>query len=252
MCVITGRRLRECRETFYAIVAAGSHQHGGPAPAVLHTLPVQEIWQVSLQAGWCPETGGNVWHPQVRALLHAGHQAEPDAGRGLLQPGERVQGARAAAGGPGQLPPRRAPQAGLHRRLHQPGRRPRGRRGHGGGGAGLRLFPAVQPCEFLLMSHLYSVSRPLLYCIWRLCCQGNSMMVIYWCILTQLNFICFQDLYCVRSDLGNLLKALGRLDEAKVGHLFFSLPSLKAETRENVGNIFFSSIIFKDSDMECH
>lgn len=30
-------------------------------------------------------------------------------------------------------------------------------------------------------------------------------------------FIIFsQDLYCVRSDLGNLLKALGRLDEAKV------------------------------------
>ena len=28
-----------------------------------------------------------------------------------------------------------------------------------------------------------------------------------------------QDLYCVRSDLGNLLKALGRLEEAKV---FFS------------------------------
>jgi len=27
----------------------------------------------------------------------------------------------------------------------------------------------------------------------------------------------FQDLYCVRSDLGNLLKALGRLEEAKVG-----------------------------------
>lgn len=26
----------------------------------------------------------------------------------------------------------------------------------------------------------------------------------------------FQELYCVRSDLGNLLKALGRLDEAKV------------------------------------
>lgn len=31
--------------------------------------------------------------------------------------------------------------------------------------------------------------------------------------------IVLQDLYCVRSDLGNLLKALGRLDEAKVGHL---------------------------------
>ena len=29
----------------------------------------------------------------------------------------------------------------------------------------------------------------------------------------------FQDLYCVRSDLGNLLKALGRLDEAKVGDM---------------------------------
>lgn len=27
---------------------------------------------------------------------------------------------------------------------------------------------------------------------------------------------CSQDLYCVRSDLGNLLKALGRLEEAKV------------------------------------
>ena len=28
--------------------------------------------------------------------------------------------------------------------------------------------------------------------------------------------LCSQDLYCVRSDLGNLLKALGRLEEAKV------------------------------------
>ena len=34
-----------------------------------------------------------------------------------------------------------------------------------------------------------------------------------------------QDLYCVRSDLGNLLKALGRLDEAKVGdrHLYTNM-----------------------------
>lgn len=31
-----------------------------------------------------------------------------------------------------------------------------------------------------------------------------------------LNVNVFQDLYCVRSDLGNLLKALGRLEEAKV------------------------------------
>jgi hypothetical protein len=30
------------------------------------------------------------------------------------------------------------------------------------------------------------------------------------------NYCFVQDLYCVRSDLGNLLKALGRLDEAKV------------------------------------
>jgi hypothetical protein len=29
-------------------------------------------------------------------------------------------------------------------------------------------------------------------------------------------FVFSQDLYCVRSDLGNLLKALGRLDESKV------------------------------------
>ena len=33
------------------------------------------------------------------------------------------------------------------------------------------------------------------------------------------HFMLLQDLYCVRSDLGNLLKALGRLDEAKVGQL---------------------------------
>lgn len=31
-------------------------------------------------------------------------------------------------------------------------------------------------------------------------------------------YFCSQDLYCVRSDLGNLLKALGRLEEAKVCH----------------------------------
>lgn len=30
----------------------------------------------------------------------------------------------------------------------------------------------------------------------------------------RLNYI--QDLYCVRSDLGNLLKAMGRLEDAKV------------------------------------
>ena len=40
--------------------------------------------------------------------------------------------------------------------------------------------------------------------------------------LTTDEVICFvQDLYCVRSDLGNLLKALGRLDEAKVCKIVF-------------------------------
>jgi len=39
------------------------------------------------------------------------------------------------------------------------------------------------------------------------------------------------DLYCVRSDLGNLLKALGRLDEAKVGRFRIMLIS-KAEILE--------------------
>lgn len=29
-----------------------------------------------------------------------------------------------------------------------------------------------------------------------------------------------QDLYGVRSDLGNLFKALGRLEDAKVGHTY--------------------------------
>lgn len=36
-------------------------------------------------------------------------------------------------------------------------------------------------------------------------------------------FFLFQDLYCVRSDLGNLLKALGRLDEAKVCGFSYAL-----------------------------
>lgn len=40
------------------------------------------------------------------------------------------------------------------------------------------------------------------------------------------HYLSSQDLYCVRSDLGNLLKALGRLDEAKVRtNLCYSLLS---------------------------
>ena len=51
-----------------------------------------------------------------------------------------------------------------------------------------------------------------------------------------------QDLYCVRSDLGNLLKALGRLDEAKVGpSVIISLisrfirPRIRVLLWENIG-----------------
>lgn len=40
---------------------------------------------------------------------------------------------------------------------------------------------------------------------------GSWRDFLYWIFRSFL-----QDLYCVRSDLGNLLKALGRLDEAKV------------------------------------
>ena len=38
--------------------------------------------------------------------------------------------------------------------------------------------------------------------------------------------VLFQELYCVRSDLGNLLKALGRLDEAKVKIFFLNIISM--------------------------
>ena len=40
---------------------------------------------------------------QVGPLLLAGHQAEPTAGRGILQPGQRIQGAGPATGGLRQL-----------------------------------------------------------------------------------------------------------------------------------------------------
>ena len=53
--------------------------------------------------------------------------------------------------------------------------------------------------------------------------HNNSFLAIVSCTFSFSNFCLnrtqpcfFQDLYCVRSDLGNLLKALGRLDEAKV------------------------------------
>ena len=45
--------------------------------------------------------------------------------------------------------------------------------------------------------------------------QGAYSLMYVYILELHLSHI-FQDLYCVRSDLGNLLKALGRLDEAKV------------------------------------
>lgn len=40
-----------------------------------------------------------------------------------------------------------------------------------------------------------------------------------------------EDLYCVRSDLGNLLKALGRLDEAKMLRLYSPTPLQRSTWR---------------------
>lgn len=56
---------------------------------------------------------------------------------------------------------------------------------------------------------IISVITYLCYCLLIL----EDVSSVFACIT-----ICFplQELYCVRSDLGNLLKALGRLDEAKV------------------------------------
>lgn len=48
----------------------------------------------------------------------------------------------------------------------------------------------------------------------------------------------FQDLYCVRSDLGNLLKALGRLDEAKV-----NTASSQSLVRSEVNRILCNSLL---------
>lgn len=53
-----------------------------------------------------------------------------------------------------------------------------------------------------------------------------------WSVVDSKVLMLFQDLYCVRSDLGNLLKALGRLDEAKVSKLNSDFNShVKHDTR---------------------
>lgn len=50
--------------------------------------------------------------------------------------------------------------------------------------------------------------------------KTSKLQNLIWSVMSVMknlhnNFI-WQDLFCVRSDLGNLLKALGRLEEAKV------------------------------------
>ena len=56
-------------------------------------------------------------------------------------------------------------------------------------------------------------------------------------------YFLLQDLYCVRSDLGNLLKALGRLDEAKVWQLLLSqyTPVSNRYPPQSGGNIKYSN-----------
>jgi len=53
------------------------------------------------------------------------------------------------------------------------------------------------------------------------------------------------DLYCVRSDLGNLLKALGRLDEAKVGSMIDVFKDeIEAELLELILKIHIMHLTF--------
>lgn len=55
---------------------------------------------------------------------------------------------------------------------------------------------------------------------WKIWGGGGGLVsenILFYSIFKSLCFFfLLQDLYCVRSDLGNLLKALGRLEEAKV------------------------------------
>lgn len=81
---------------------------------------------------------------QISPLQQPGHQTEPSASRSLLQPWKCVQGERPAAGGARSLQTSCPVEAGLHRRLHKPGRGPCGSRRHGGCRPSLRVCPSVQ------------------------------------------------------------------------------------------------------------
>ena len=83
---------------------------------------------------------------QVCALLSERDPSESSPGRGVLEFGQRVQGVRAAHGRAQPVQARDQPEARLHRRIHQPGRRTRGRGRPRGRRAGLRDCTGLQPC----------------------------------------------------------------------------------------------------------
>ena len=129
--------------------------------------------------------------------------------------GQRVQGEGPAGRSLGQLQTCRPIETWFHRRLHKFGCRVGRRRWYGRRCSSLRISPSIQSGIFL-PSNCFEI-------------QKSIVLIPFFC----LSFL--QDLYCVRSDLGNLLKALGRLDEAKV--LFNSL-FLYSHFNSHFSNVF--------------
>lgn len=84
---------------------------------------------------------------QVCTLQHLGHQTEPNVGRGLLQPGECVQGAWTTAGGHRALSACPETETRFYWWIHQLGSCSGGCGGHGGSRAGLCVCLTVQPCK---------------------------------------------------------------------------------------------------------
>lgn len=132
--------LRERRATLHAALETGEQQHRSAAAPLVHSFSMSSSRQVC-------------------ALLDDGHQTEPAVGRSLQvgvkisarprtppliaallpqQLGQRLQGARAASRGSRELSPRSAPQARLHRRIHQLGGGTCCSQRHGASSASLR------------------------------------------------------------------------------------------------------------------
>ena len=129
---------------------------------------------------------------KIGLLFEIGDKSESASRRSLLESGKRLQRARRASTRARQLSTRRPTQARFHRRLYQSGGgarrdgRRRRRRTELRDGASLQSGTVTRAWHTLRFVRMRA---------------------------------CPQDLFCVRSDLGNLLKSLGRLEEAKV--LFF-------------------------------